>query len=82
MNSKTKVQKARELYETGEIVKALGISKDFRLGCTKKEKDSITRAYEIMVHGGDLYKQMGFNLEDAITEGVRVFELRFLTNTK
>ena len=50
---------------------ALRIAKDFRLGITKEQSSTMTRAYECMVHGR-FYKQLGYDLDEKIAEGVKI----------
>ena len=51
--------------------KALQIAKSFRLGITEEQRSDMTRAYECMVHGR-FYKQLGYDLDEKIAEGVKI----------
>lgn len=64
---------AREHYRNGRIKEALRIAKTFRLGLTKEEKASISRAYECFIHS-EFYKMIGKNIEEEIEKGKTVFE--------
>ena len=46
-----KSDKVRRLVADGDFKGALRIAKDFRLGITKEQSSTMTRAYECMVHG-------------------------------
>ena len=69
MERKTEV--VRSLVRSGELKQALKIAKDFRLGITKEQSSTMTRAYECMVHGR-FYKQLGYDLDEKIAEGVKI----------
>ncbi len=60
----------RRLVSCGSYKEALRIAKDFRLGITREQSSAMTLAYECMVHGR-FYKQLGYNLDEKIAEGVR-----------
>lgn len=60
----------RRLVSCGSYKEALRIAKDFRLGITREQSSAMTLAYECMVHGR-FYKQLGYNLDKKIAEGVR-----------
>ena len=61
----------RRLVAAGEHKKALAIAKGFRLGTTKEDRDSMSRAYECMAHRG-FYEQIGKDPKAEIEGGVRV----------
>ena len=61
----------RRLTEEGNYRKALSIAKDFRLGVTKEQRSTMTRAYECMIHGS-FYQSIEIDLSQAIEEGVIV----------
>lgn len=50
---------------------ALSIAKDFRLGITKVQHDTMVRAYECMVYPG-FYSQIGFDEDREIMDGIQV----------
>ena len=47
---------------------ALRIAKDFRLGVTQEQRDTMCRAYECIVHP-DFYRQIGTDIPEAIRKG-------------
>lgn len=61
----------RRLVSCGSYKEALRIAKDFRLGITREQSSAMTLAYECMVHGR-FYKQLGYDLDEKIAEGVRM----------
>lgn len=63
----------RRLVSQGDFKAALRIAKDFRLGITKVESDSMKLAYECMVHGR-FYQQIGYDLTKSIADGVVVLK--------
>ncbi len=76
MNSTGFVKKSdivRELVANGEYKKALCIVKGFRLGITKEESGTMTRAYECMINPG-FYRQLGIDTNTAITEGIKLLK--------
>jgi hypothetical protein len=66
-----KSDKVRRLVADGDFKGALRIAKNFRLGITKEQSSTMTRAYECMVHGR-FYKQLGYDLDEKIAEGVKI----------
>ena len=60
-----KSDKVRRLVADGDFKGALRIAKDFRLGITKEQSSTMTRAYECMVHGR-FYKQLGYDLDELV----------------
>lgn len=66
-----KSDKVRRLVADGDFKGALRIAKDFRLGITKEQPSTMARAYECMVHGR-FYKQLGYDLDEKIAEGVKI----------
>lgn len=61
----------REAVKAGEWKKALRIAKDFRINVTKAQRETMSRAYECMVHP-DFYKQIGTDIPEAIAKGKEV----------
>lgn len=59
----------RRLVAEGDYKKALSIAKGFKLGFTKEQQDTMTRAHECMVHPG-FYRQLGIDEEKAIQAGI------------
>lgn len=59
----------RRLVAEGDYKKALSIAKGFKLGFTKKEQDTMTRAHECMVHPG-FYRQLGYDENILILDGI------------
>lgn len=68
---KKKSDVVRELVSSGDFKKALSIAKGFKLGFTKEEQSTMTRAHECMVHPG-FYKQLGIDEEKAIEAGIEL----------
>ena len=66
-----KSDKVRRLVAAGEHKKALAIAKNFRLGITKEQHNTLLRAYECLVHPA-FYKSIGTDVAKAITNGVTV----------
>ena len=63
----------RRLVASGEYKDALRISKDFRIGISREQRSTMTRAYECMVHPS-FYSSLGTNLSQAIDEGISVLK--------
>ena len=66
-----KSDKVRRLVADGDFKGALRIAKDFRLGITKEQSSTMTRAYECMVPGR-FYQQLGYDLDEKIAEGMKI----------
>lgn len=66
-----KTEQARDLVRQGRYKEALRIVKGFRLGITREQIESMTRAYECMVHP-DFYRSIGKNTQECIDGGVAV----------
>lgn len=70
---KKKSDVVRELIAAGNYKKALSIAKGFKLGFTKEEQDTLTRAHECLVHPG-WYEQLGINEEKVIEDGIAIIK--------
>ncbi len=68
---KTKSDLVRELVAEENFKKALAIAKDFRLGLTKEQMSSLTRAHECLAHPG-FYSQLGMDEAAEIAKGIQV----------
>jgi hypothetical protein len=66
-----KTDVVREAIEAEEWKKALRIAKDFRINVTQAQRDTMTRAYECMVHP-EFYRQIGADIPGAIAKGKEV----------
>lgn len=66
-----KSDKVRRLVADGDFKAALRIAKDFRLGITIDQRNSMKDAYECMVHPST-YKQLRIDIDKKITDGVEV----------
>ena len=66
-----KTEQVRDLVRQGRYKEALRIVKGFRLGITREQIESMTRAYECMVHP-DFYRSIGKNTKECIDGGVAV----------
>lgn len=58
----------REAVRSGDFKLAMKLAKSFRINITREQHDTITRAYECIVHP-DFYKQIGTDVERAIEAG-------------
>lgn len=63
----------REAVASGDMKKALRIAKDFRIGVTAEERDTMSRAYECILYP-EFYRQIGTDIQEAIEKGVEVVE--------
>lgn len=70
---KKKSEMVRELVAAGDYKKALSIAKGFKLGFTKEEQSTMTRAHECMVHPG-FYRQLGIDEGKAIEAGIELIK--------
>lgn len=68
---KKKSDTVRELVAAGDYKKALSIAKGFKIGFTKQEQSTMTRAHECMVHPG-FYSQLGIDESKAIEAGIEL----------
>lgn len=68
---KKKSDMVRELVAAGDYKKALSIAKGFKIGFTKEEQSTMTRAHECMAHPG-FYRQLGIDEEKAIADGIEI----------
>ena len=68
---KRKSDMVKELVAKGDYKMALSIAKGFKIGFTKKEQSTMTRAHECMVHPG-FYSQLGIDEEQAIADGIEL----------
>lgn len=68
---KRKSDVVKELVAEGNYRKALSIAKGFKIGFTKEEQSTMTRAHECMVHPG-FYRQLGIDEEQAIADGIEL----------
>jgi len=68
-----KIDLVREFISAGKYKKALAIVKTFRPlrgGATEAEIDTMTRAYECIVHPA-MYAQIGVDIDTAIADGIK-----------
>lgn len=70
---KKKSDMVRELIAAGDYKKALRIAKGFKIGFTKEEQSTMTRAHECMVHPG-FYSQLGIDEANAIEAGIEIIK--------
>ena len=70
---KKKSDMVRELVAAGDYKKALRIAKGFKIGFTKEEQSTMTRAHECMVHPG-FYSQLGIDEAGAIEAGIEIIK--------
>lgn len=71
MMPEKKSDAVRRLVAAKEYRKALGIAKDFRLGISRDERDTLRLAYECMVWP-EFYRQVGRDVGYEIKAGVMV----------
>ncbi len=65
----SKSDAVRRLVAAGDFKAALRIAKDFRLGITKEEADSLKRGYECLLYP-DFYSQIGIDPRQTALKGV------------
>lgn len=63
----------RRLVADGDFKAALRIAKDFRLGITKEDSDSMKRGYECLLHP-DFYSQIGVDPRQTALKGVETVQ--------
>jgi hypothetical protein len=61
----------RKAVIEGDFKKALQITKGFRIGITKEQRDIMTRAYECIVYP-EFYTQLGVDVFVAIENGKKL----------
>ena len=66
-----KSDKVRRLVADGDFKGALRIAKDFRLGITKEQSSTMTRAYECMTNER-FYRSLGGDIPATIQKGINV----------
>ena len=69
MTKKTDI--VRAAVKRGDYKAALKLAKGFRINISREQHDTITRAYECIVHP-DFYRQIGADVEGAIEAGKRM----------
>lgn len=67
MQRKTDI--VRQLVASEQYKNALRIAKEFRLGISKEDSESMKRGYECIVHP-DFYKQLGFDPSLTAKKGI------------
>lgn len=63
----------RELVAEGNFKKALSIAKGFKIGFTKEEQSTLTRAHECLAHPG-WYRQLGIDEDKAVEAGIEILK--------
>lgn len=58
----------REAVQTEDWKTALRIAKDFRINVTRAQRETMSRAYECIVHPG-FYRQIGVDTAAAVAAG-------------
>ena len=71
-----KSDSVRRLVAEGEYQKALSIVKDFRIGITKEQHNTLVRAYECMNYP-KFYAQIGRNPQADIEAGLSVLKAMY-----
>lgn len=71
-----KTDQVRQAIKDGELKKALRIAKNFRLGITKEEQVSMSRAYECMIRP-DFYRQLGYDTDNVVEHGCNIVRMMF-----
>jgi hypothetical protein len=64
------------LMTDGNYKSALRIAKDFKIGISKVQSNSLALAYECYVHP-DFYTQIGKDVSSLITEGIAILKTVF-----
>ena len=72
-----KTEQAMFLYKSGDLRKALGIVKGFRLGLSKEDKRTVQIAYEVLQGHGGFYSQIGINTQDVVEKAKAVLKKLF-----
>lgn len=67
----TKSDKVRRLVAAGELKQALCLTRSFRLGFTKQQRDVLNRGYECLVNP-QFYKSLGYDLEACTQEAYKI----------
>lgn len=73
--SKTAI--ALSAIKAGNIVKGLSIIKTFRIGFTKAERCTISRACDILRGNERFYQQLGFDPVAVTQEAIRIVKTKY-----
>jgi len=60
----------KRLVSEGDYKNALRIAKEFRLGITKEDSDTMKRGYECMATSPSFYKSLGFDVDACVKAGI------------
>ena len=71
----TKTEQAIRAFYGGDLKTSFHISKDFRVGVTKEDRDRLAMGYECLVRP-DFYRQLGTDIQAVIDEARAVFQIR------
>lgn len=77
---KTKTEQLRNFFQVGNIKKALGIFKTFKIGITKEQKRTVEIAYETLTGKGNFYSQLGIDTEQKCKEANQILKSYLLKN--
>ena len=76
---KTKTDRARELFESGDLKGALRIASRFNKGLSAEEQTILRRGYECMINPS-FYASLGFNPVLCASMADRLFKSKFITS--
>ena len=74
-----KTEQAMFLYKSGDLRKALGIVKGFRIGLSDVDRRTLQIAYEVLQGHGEFYRQIGINPQDVVEKAKAVLKKLFKT---
>ena len=72
MRKINKTETARLMYESGDIVSALRICRNFRIGVPEENRREMQIAYECMTGKESFYRSLGIDTELMIEQGKEV----------
>lgn len=70
----TKTQQAKDLFNSGEISKALKIVKTFKVGISKDEKRTIEISNECLSGSEDFYKGLGIDTQKEVNKSIVILK--------
>ncbi len=69
-NMERKSDIVRRMVAKGDFKSALRIAKEFRLGISKEDSDTMKRGYECLIYPS-FYQQIGINPSEAVEKAVQ-----------
>lgn len=73
----TKTKQAIDLYQKGDLKKSLSIFKTFKIGFTKEEQETISKAYEILTGKESFYKQLGIDTKKEVEKARDILKKKY-----